>query len=168
MYIWSGVSFQEDDTLLQTGEETTMVRAQPTSHKCLILEERVEAIRQYDIKPNYTKIARYFNCSVGQINHIIRDREAIMGVYEMIRGNSDQPNSLDLHKRKIDFMELCVSEYFHRIKFYLSNDINDKKIRQKALEFKALIGIDNFLPNKVSYFVLHTFSLLTVFISLQS
>lgn len=144
-----------------------MVRAQPTSHKCLILEERVEAIRQYDIKPNYTKIARYFNCSVGQINHIIRDREAILGVYEMIRRNSDQPNSLDLHQRKIDFMELCVSEYFHRIKFYLSNDINDKKIRQKALEFKALIGIDNFLPNKVSYFALYPFSFLTIIVALH-
>lgn len=144
-------SFQDDDSL-QTNEEVTIVR-NPTAHKCLILEERVEAIRQYDIKPNYTKIARYFNCSVGQINHIVRDREAIMGVYEMIRRNSEQPSSLDLHQRKMDFMELCVAEYFHRIKYYLSNDINDKKIRQKAIEFKALIGIDKFAPNKVSLLI---------------
>ncbi|XP_062129416.1 uncharacterized protein LOC133841130 isoform X2 [Drosophila sulfurigaster albostrigata] len=116
----------------------------------LTLEERVEAIRQYDIVPMYSKIAKNFNCSWEQIKSIVSNREPILEFYEATRHNSKQPNSKfeELRRRKLNFLGHCLYEYIQRAQYYLHSDINEELIRTKALEFQSLMGIDNFTPNK--------------------
>ncbi|KAH8370071.1 hypothetical protein KR093_002122, partial [Drosophila rubida] len=116
----------------------------------LTLEERVEAIRQYDIVPMYSKIAKNFNCSWEQIKSIVSNREPILEFYEATRHNNKQPNSKfeELRRRKLNFLGHCLYEYIQRAQYYLHSDINEELIRTKALEFQSLMGIDNFTPNK--------------------
>ncbi|KAH8415568.1 hypothetical protein KR222_005466, partial [Zaprionus bogoriensis] len=116
----------------------------------LTLEERVEAIRQYDIVPMYSKIAKNFNCSWEQIKSIVSNREPILEFYEATRHNSKQPNSKfeELRRRKLNFLGHCLYEYIQRAQYYLHADINEELIRNKALEFQSLMGIENFVPNK--------------------
>ncbi|XP_023169878.2 uncharacterized protein LOC111598718 [Drosophila hydei] len=116
----------------------------------LTLEERVEVIRQYDIMPMYSKLAKNFNCSWEQIKNIVSNREPIMEFYEATRHNNKQPNSKleELRRRKINFLGHCLYEYIQRAQFYLRVDINEELIRTKALDFQTLMGIDNFVPNK--------------------
>ncbi|EDW69437.1 uncharacterized protein [Drosophila virilis] len=116
----------------------------------LTLEERVEVIRQYDIMPMYSKLAKNFNCSWEQIKSIILNREPIMEFYEATRHNNRQPNSKfeELRRRKINFLGHCLYEYIQRAQFHLGVDINEELIRTKALEFQTLMGIEHFVPHK--------------------
>ncbi|KAL7733404.1 hypothetical protein ACLKA6_004889 [Drosophila palustris] len=116
----------------------------------LTLEERVEAIRQYDIVPMYSKIAKNFNCSWEQIKSIVANRVPILEFYEATRFNNKQPNSKFevLRRRKLNFLGHCLYEYIQRAQYYLHSDINEELIRTKALEFQSLMGIENFVPNK--------------------
>ncbi|EDW31218.1 GL20834 [Drosophila persimilis] len=77
----------------------------------LTLEERVAVIRQYDILPMYSKIAKNFNCSWEQIKSIVSNREAIMEFYEASRRvhpdpTEECPLSLDLR----DIVRYCGRE----------------------------------------------------------
>ncbi|XP_068148543.1 uncharacterized protein [Drosophila tropicalis] len=116
----------------------------------LTLEERVEAIRQYDIVPMYSKIAKNFNCSWEQIKSIVSNREPIMELYEATRRHLKRPDAKfeELRRRKLNFLGHCLYEYIQRAQYYLHTDINEELIRTKALEFRDLMGIDNFIPNK--------------------
>lgn len=116
----------------------------------LTLEERVEAIRQYDIVPMYSKIAKNFNCSWEQIKSIVSNRDPILEFYEATRHNNKQPNSKfeELRRRKLNFLGHCLYEYIQRAQYYLHSDINEELIRTKALDFQSLMGIENFVPNK--------------------
>ncbi|XP_030372734.1 uncharacterized protein LOC115622806 [Scaptodrosophila lebanonensis] len=116
----------------------------------LTLEERVAAIKQYDIIPMYSKIAKNFNCSWEQIKGIVANREPIMEFFEATR-RSKQPLSAkgeELRKRKLNFLNRCLYEYIQRAQYYLHSEINEDLIRTKALEFRELMRIENFVPNK--------------------
>ncbi|ALC43284.1 CG13895 [Drosophila busckii] len=117
----------------------------------LTLEERVEVIRQYDLVPMYSKIAKNFNCSWEQIKSIVSNRESIMEFYEATKQhNNKSPDTQieELRKRKLLFLGHCLYEYIQRAQFYLHADINEELIRNKALEFQTLMGIEHFTPNK--------------------
>ncbi|XP_034655144.1 uncharacterized protein LOC117892935 isoform X1 [Drosophila subobscura] len=113
----------------------------------LTLEERVAVIRQYDILPLYSKIAKNFNCSWEQIKSIVSNREAIMECYEASRRHNDPPNE-EVRGRKLNFLGLCLYEYMKRAQYYLHVDINEELIRTKAVEFRNLMHIEGFMPNK--------------------
>lgn len=140
--------FQDDGSLHSEGGGSGSQRIR----NVLTLEERVEAIRQYDIVPMYSKIAKNFNCSWEQIKSIVANRDPILEFYEATRHNSKQPNSKfeELRRRKLNFLGHCLYEYIQRAQYYLHSDINEELIRNKALEFQSLMGIENFVPNKVS------------------
>ncbi|XP_033238782.1 uncharacterized protein [Drosophila pseudoobscura] len=113
----------------------------------LTLEERVAVIRQYDILPMYSKIAKNFNCSWEQIKSIVSNREAIMEFYEASRRHNDLPNE-ELRRRKLNFLGHCLYEYIQRAQYYLHADINEELIRNQAVEFRDLMQIEGFRPNK--------------------
>ncbi|XP_017059379.1 uncharacterized protein LOC108100126 isoform X2 [Drosophila ficusphila] len=115
----------------------------------LTLEERVAAIRQYDIVPMYSKIARNFNCSWEQIKSIVSNREAILEFHEATNRLS-QPANKDgeLRRRKLNFLGHCLYEYIQRAQFYLHSDVNEEMIRNRAIEFRDLMRIEGFVPNK--------------------
>ncbi|XP_022222839.2 uncharacterized protein LOC111074394 isoform X2 [Drosophila obscura] len=113
----------------------------------LTLEERVAVIRQYDILPMYSKIAKNFNCSWEQIKSIVSNRQAIMEFYEASRRLNDLPNE-ELCRRKLNFLGHCLYEYIQRAQYYLHVDINEELIRKQAVEFRDLMQIEGFRPNK--------------------
>ncbi|XP_016989206.1 uncharacterized protein LOC108051579 [Drosophila rhopaloa] len=115
----------------------------------LTLEERVSAIRQYDIVPMYSKIARNFNCSWEQIKSIVSNREAILEFHEATN-RMTQPANKDgeLRRRKLNFLGHCLYEYIQRAQFYLHSDVNEEMIRNRAIEFRDLMRIEGFVPNK--------------------
>ncbi|XP_026847553.1 uncharacterized protein LOC6600564 [Drosophila persimilis] len=113
----------------------------------LTLEERVAVIRQYDILPMYSKIAKNFNCSWEQIKSIVSNREAIMEFYEASRRHNDLPNE-ELRRRKLNFLGHCLYEYIQRAQYYLHADINEELIRNQAVEFRDLMQIEGFRPTK--------------------
>ncbi|XP_017864432.1 PREDICTED: uncharacterized protein LOC108614707 [Drosophila arizonae] len=134
-----------DDDAISLGAGSQRIR------NVLTLEERVEVIRQYDIMPTYSKLAKNFNCSWEQIKSIVANREPIMEFYEATRHNNKKPpNSKfeELRRRKINFLGHCLYEYIQRAQFYLHVDINEELIRTKALDFQTLMGFENFVPNK--------------------
>ncbi|XP_070071837.1 uncharacterized protein [Drosophila takahashii] len=115
----------------------------------LTLEERVAAIRQYDIVPMYSKIARNFNCSWEQIKSIVTNREAILEFQEATNRLSQPANKdAELRRRKLNFLGHCLYEYIQRAQFYLHSDINEEMIRNRAIEFRDLMRLDGFVPNK--------------------
>ncbi|KAH8260614.1 hypothetical protein KR038_009026, partial [Drosophila bunnanda] len=115
----------------------------------LTLEERVAAIRQYDIVPMYSKIARNFNCSWEQIKSVVANRTAILAFHEATNILSNQvTKDGELRRRKLNFLGHCLYEYIQRAQFYLNSDVNEELIRNRAIEFRDLMRIDGFTPNK--------------------
>ncbi|XP_043648287.1 uncharacterized protein LOC122616790 [Drosophila teissieri] len=115
----------------------------------LTLEERVAAIRQYDIVPMYSKIARNFNCSWEQIKSIVSNREAILEFHEATNRLSQPANKdAELRRRKLNFLGHCLYEYIQRAQFYLHSDVNEEMIRNRAIEFRDLMRLEGFVPNK--------------------
>ncbi|EDW49957.1 GM14257 [Drosophila sechellia] len=104
----------------------------------LTLEERVAAIRQYDIVPMYSKIARNFNCSWEQIKSIVSNREAILEFHKATNRLSQPANKeAELRRRKLNFLGHCLYEYIQRAQFYLHSDVNEEMIRNRAIEFRT-------------------------------
>ncbi|XP_017066465.1 uncharacterized protein LOC108104739 [Drosophila eugracilis] len=115
----------------------------------LTLDERVAAIKQYDIVPMYSKIARNFNCSWEQIKSIVSNREAILKFHETTnRMNQPANKEGELRRRKLNFLGHCLYEYIQRAQFYLHSDVNEELIRSRAIEFRDLMRLDGFVPNK--------------------
>ncbi|KAH8252923.1 hypothetical protein KR032_002731, partial [Drosophila birchii] len=115
----------------------------------LTLEERVAAIRQYDIVPMYSKIARNFNCSWEQIKSVVANRQAILAFHEATNILSNQATKDgELRRRKLNFLGHCLYEYIQRAQFHLNSDVNEELIRNRAIEFRDLMRIDGFTPNK--------------------
>ncbi|XP_018786182.1 PREDICTED: uncharacterized protein LOC108967316 [Bactrocera latifrons] len=116
----------------------------------LTLEERVAAIEAYDCRPMYTKVAKMFNCSWEQIKNIIANRDAIMEFYMATRSAETQndSNRLELRSRKIRFLGECLYEYIQRAQFHTKAHITEELLRMKAIEFRDIIQIDDFMPNK--------------------
>ncbi|XP_037941786.1 uncharacterized protein LOC119674699 [Teleopsis dalmanni] len=116
----------------------------------LTLEERVRAIQAYDCRPMYTKVAKMFNCSWEQIKNIITNRDAIIRFYEATKNTdkANDPNLDDIRQSKISFLGKCLYEYIQRAQLYKKTDLSEDLLRTKALEFRDLIQIDHFTPNK--------------------
>lgn len=136
------IQFQNDDTHKNSNGSHRI-------RNVLTLEERVAAIRQYDIVPMYSKIARNFNCSWEQIKSIVSNREAILEFHKATNRLSQPANKdAELRRRKLNFLGHCLYEYIQRAQFYLHSDVNEEMIRNRAIEFRDLMQLDGFVPNK--------------------
>lgn len=120
----------------------------------LTLDERVAAIKAYDSRPMYTKVARMFNCSWEQIKNIITNRDAIMEFYDATKSakkpklDPKEELEMDLRQRKFKFLGECVYESLQRIQYHANLPITEELIRLKALEFQDLLKLEDFQPNK--------------------
>ncbi|XP_011182797.1 uncharacterized protein LOC105212492 [Zeugodacus cucurbitae] len=131
-------------------DQTVLEPSPQRIRNILTLEERVAAIEAYDCRPMYTKVAKMFNCSWEQIKNIIANRDAIMEFYMATRSAETQndSNRLELRSRKIRFLGECLYEYIQRAQFHTKAHITEELLRMKAIEFRDIIQIDNFMPNK--------------------
>uniref|UniRef100_A0A034VT84 uncharacterized protein LOC105224462 n=1 Tax=Bactrocera dorsalis TaxID=27457 RepID=A0A034VT84_BACDO len=131
-------------------DQTVLEPSPQRIRNILTLEERVAAIEAYDCRPMYTKVAKMFNCSWEQIKNIIANRDAIMEFYMATRSAETQndSNRLEVRSRKIRFLGECLYEYIQRAQFHAKAHITEELLRMKANEFRDIIQIDNFMPNK--------------------
>ncbi|XP_053956728.1 uncharacterized protein LOC128862237 [Anastrepha ludens] len=131
-------------------DQTVLEPSPQRIRNILTLEERVAAIEAYDCRPMYTKVAKMFNCSWEQIKNIIANRDAIMEFYMATRSAETQndPNRLEVRSRKIRFLGECLYEYIQRAQFHTKANVTEELLRMKAIEFRDIIQIDNFMPNK--------------------
>ncbi|XP_065359785.1 uncharacterized protein LOC135953731 [Calliphora vicina] len=119
----------------------------------LSLADRVEVIREYDshlTRPSLQSLAQKFECSSKQIKNILINRESILQQYKSgDAGPQKEINTRDdgLQKRqeKIAFLGKVMYEYIQRVLYYNYN-IDDEKVRQKALQIKECIAVENFQP----------------------
>uniref|UniRef100_W8ARK6 HTH CENPB-type domain-containing protein n=1 Tax=Ceratitis capitata TaxID=7213 RepID=W8ARK6_CERCA len=131
-------------------DQTVLEPSPQRIRNILTLEERVAAIEAYDCRPMYTKVAKMFNCSWEQIKNIIANRDAIMEFYMATRNAETQndTNRVEVRSRKISFLGECLYEYIQRAQFHTKAHITEDLLRMKAIEFREMIQIDNFMPNK--------------------
>ncbi|KAM7355945.1 uncharacterized protein ACRADG_001850 isoform 2-T3 [Cochliomyia hominivorax] len=117
--------------------------------KILNLEERVQAIRMYDEIPVYQRVASAFKCSWEQIKNIVANRKDILKYYascQIIDVMKDDPKVV--RHKKINFLGNCMYEYIKRAHFHKLQNITDDVIRDRAMEFKEIINIEKFFPNR--------------------
>lgn len=121
----------------------------------LSLAERVEVIREYDrhlTRPSLQSLAQRFECSSKQIKNILINRKSIL---ESSRVGGDAGQQKDLsnntgdlwqkRQEKIAFLGKVMYEYIQRI-LYANYNIDEQKFRQKALQIKECIAVENFQP----------------------
>ncbi|KAI9588642.1 uncharacterized protein LOC119645337 [Glossina fuscipes] len=128
-------------------QERMLLKHKP--RKILNLEERVQAIRMYDEIPIYQRVALAFKCSWEQIKTIIANRKEILKYYascQIIDVIKDDPKVV--RHKKINFLGNCMYEYIKRAHFHRLMKITDDVIREKALEFRDIIKIEKFYPNR--------------------
>ncbi|XP_075162330.1 uncharacterized protein LOC142234997 [Haematobia irritans] len=117
----------------------------------LSLNDRVRVLRAYDsytVKPSYQSMARKFDCSAKQIKNIIVNRESILRSYhESSKGKNGVrlDNMMQKRQEKIEFLGKVMYEYIQRV-LYHKYPIDDEKVRQKALQIKECIAVENFQP----------------------
>ncbi|XP_005183948.1 uncharacterized protein LOC101890712 [Musca domestica] len=127
--------------------DNTVVQPSPQRvRNILTLEEKVAAIKAYNQRPMYTRVARMFNCSWEQIKNIITNRDAIMEFYEATTKQEEMP--MDLKQRKAQFLNECVYELIQRIQYHMKLPVTEELIRLKALEFQDYIKLEDFTPHK--------------------
>ncbi|XP_075162289.1 uncharacterized protein LOC142234967 isoform X2 [Haematobia irritans] len=117
--------------------------------KILNLEERVQAIRMYDELPIYQRVASAFKCSWEQIKNVVANRKEILKYYascQIIDVNKDDPKVV--RHKKINFLGNCMYEYIKRAHYHKLVDITDDVMRDRAMEFKEIINIEKFFPNR--------------------
>lgn len=117
--------------------------------KILNLEERVQAIRMYDELPVYQRVASAFKCSWEQIKNVIANRKQILKYYascQIIDIVKDEPKVV--RHKKINFLGNCMYEYIKRAHYHKLQQITDDVIRDRAMEFKEIISIEKFFPNR--------------------
>ncbi|XP_059217695.1 uncharacterized protein LOC106091610 [Stomoxys calcitrans] len=117
--------------------------------KILNLEERVQAIRMYDELPVYQRVASAFKCSWEQIKNVVANRKEILKYYascQIIDVMKDDPKVV--RHKKINFLGNCMYEYIKRAHYHELVDITDDVIRDRAMEFKDIINIEKFFPNR--------------------
>ncbi|XP_061402488.1 uncharacterized protein LOC133338325 [Musca vetustissima] len=117
--------------------------------KILNLEERVQAIRMYDELPVYQRVASAFKCSWEQIKNIVANRKQILKYYascQIIDVMKD--DSKVVRHKKINFLGNCMYEYIKRAHYHNLQQITDDVIRDRAMEFKEMINIEKFFPNR--------------------
>lgn len=116
----------------------------------LSLADRVQVIREYDsylTKPSYQKLASKYDCSSKQIKNILLSRESILRSYLEASKNKNGRGEDVIQKRqeKIEFLGKVVYEYIQRV-LYFGYSIDDEAVRQKALQIKECIAVENFQP----------------------
>ena len=119
----------------------------------LSLEERVEVIREYDrhlTRPSLQSLAQKFECSSKQIKNIILNRETILQSYKSSGGSTPRDvavrdDVLQKRQEKINFLGKVIYEYVQRALYYNYN-IDNEKVRRKALQVKECIAVENFQP----------------------
>ena len=119
----------------------------------LSLEERVEVIREYDrhlTRPSLQSLAQKFECSSKQIKNIILNRETILQSYKSSGGSTHKDvavrdDVLQKRQEKINFLGKVIYEYVQRALYYNYN-IDNEKVRRKALQVKECIAVENFQP----------------------
>lgn len=117
--------------------------------KILNLEERVQAIRMYDEIPVYQRVASAFKCSWEQIKNVVANRKEILKYYascQIIDVMKDDPKVV--RHKKINFLGNCMYEYIKRAHYHKLQTITDEVIRDRAMEFKEIINIEKFFPNR--------------------
>ncbi|XP_075159641.1 uncharacterized protein LOC142232838 [Haematobia irritans] len=139
------------DALLDV-DNTVLSPSPQRVRNILTLEERVAAIKAYNQRPMYTKVARMFNCSWEQIKNIVTNRDAIMEFYEATKTQKEfnriDEIQMDLKQRKIKFLSECVYEYIQRVHYHMKSPITEELIKMKAMEFQDYVKLDDFVPNK--------------------
>ncbi|KAH8303611.1 hypothetical protein KR018_006910 [Drosophila ironensis] len=150
MTLYNDPSYFQNSEESPTDEPSSSRRGDSSRIRNVLgLEERVAAIRQYDIVPMYSKIARNFNCSWEQIKSIIQNRDSILRYYEATSKMAPKPvKDGELRKRQLRFLGHCLYEYIQRAQYYLLADITEDMIRNKAIEFRNLMRLDGFVPSK--------------------
>ncbi|XP_023303637.2 uncharacterized protein LOC111685599 [Lucilia cuprina] len=119
----------------------------------LSLADRVEVIREYDshlTRPSLQSLAQKFECSSKQIKNILLNRETILQQYNNgeagpQKESSGRDDGLQKRQEKIAFLGKVIYEYIQRVLYYNYN-IDDEKVRQKALQIKECIAVENFQP----------------------
>ncbi|XP_065361642.1 uncharacterized protein LOC135955242 [Calliphora vicina] len=117
--------------------------------KILNLEERVQAIRMYDEIPVYQRVASAFKCSWEQIKNVVANRKDILKYYascQIIDVMKDDPKVV--RHKKINFLGNCMYEYIKRAHYHKMQTVTDDVIRDRAMEFKEIIKIEKFFPNR--------------------
>lgn len=117
----------------------------------LSLSERIEVIREYDrqlTRPSLQSLASKFECSSKQIKNILLNRESILQQYNggtPLKEDSERDDVLQKRQEKIEFLGKVMYEYIQRV-LYFNYTIDDEKVRQKALQIKECIAVENFQP----------------------
>nr|XP_017019385.1 trichohyalin-like isoform X2 [Drosophila kikkawai] len=144
-------SLPENNTLENTenDNETVKTETRKPLRYVLTLDERLAAIRQFDNEAMYNKIAQNFNCSLEQIIRVVSNRKAILEFHEAtVLLSKQSKEDSELRRRKLNLLGYCVYEYTQRARFHLLTDVSEEDILQRAIEFRNLMGIDGFTPNK--------------------
>uniref|UniRef100_W8ASL4 HTH CENPB-type domain-containing protein n=1 Tax=Ceratitis capitata TaxID=7213 RepID=W8ASL4_CERCA len=117
-------------------------------YKKLSLAQRIQVVKAYKYLQNYQKLARLFNCSAMQIKCIIACQDELLERYESFRvqniNNCAEPDS---HEEKMDLLGKVVFEYLLRA-MNSRMPTDTAVIRQKALEVKKALGIEDFTPDE--------------------
>ncbi|XP_055842146.1 uncharacterized protein LOC129909168 [Episyrphus balteatus] len=114
----------------------------------LALNEKVAAIRCYEVEPVYKKIGRMFNCSPDQIKRIVKQKDEIMEEWENRTKKSVAPTSLEIKTVRMSFLGKAVHEWIRRIMYYTDFNLNDTLIQTMALEFSKVLKLEKFYPTK--------------------
>ncbi|XP_059227021.1 major centromere autoantigen B-like [Stomoxys calcitrans] len=119
----------------------------------LSLIDRVRVLREYESypkRPSFQSIATKFDCSPKQIKNIVMNRDSILRSYHESCSNRNEGLDDTVQKRqeKIEFLGKVMYEYVQRVLFY-KYPIDDEKVRQKALQVKECIAVENFHPTSI-------------------
>ncbi|XP_054735969.1 uncharacterized protein LOC129242993 isoform X1 [Anastrepha obliqua] len=117
--------------------------------KVLNLEERVLAIRLYQENPVYQRVASVFKCSWEQIRNVIANRDDILRYYGECQTVNVKDSPQYVRNKKINFLGNVTYEFIKRAYYHHNATLNDEVIRQRALQFRDILKIEQFHPNKV-------------------
>nr|XP_036220347.1 uncharacterized protein LOC106627341 isoform X2 [Bactrocera oleae]XP_036220348.1 uncharacterized protein LOC106627341 isoform X2 [Bactrocera oleae]XP_036220349.1 uncharacterized protein LOC106627341 isoform X2 [Bactrocera oleae]XP_036220350.1 uncharacterized protein LOC106627341 isoform X2 [Bactrocera oleae]XP_036220351.1 uncharacterized protein LOC106627341 isoform X2 [Bactrocera oleae]XP_036220352.1 uncharacterized protein LOC106627341 isoform X2 [Bactrocera oleae]XP_036220353.1 uncharac len=116
--------------------------------KVLNLEERVLAIRLYQEKPVYQRVASIFKCSWEQVRNVIANRDDILRYYGECQTVTHKDTPQFARNKKINFLGNITYEFVRRAYYHRSATLNDETLRQRALKLRDILQIQQFHPNK--------------------
>lgn len=116
--------------------------------KVLNLEERVLAIRLYQEKPVYQRVASVFKCSWEQVRNVIANRDDILRYYGECQTVTRKDTPECARNKKINFLGNVTYEFVRRAYYHRSAKLNDETLRQRALKLRDILQIVQFHPNK--------------------
>ncbi|KAH8371437.1 hypothetical protein KR093_007494, partial [Drosophila rubida] len=114
----------------------------------LALNEKVAALREYDRQPVYKHVGRMFNCSPDQIKRIVQQKEEILRAWEQRTRRSQDAKTQELKVVRVSMLGRAVYDWIRRMMYYKDFIISDGLIQKMALQFKSLMGLNNFFPHQ--------------------